>query len=55
MNLNVNSNVKIVHIITRFMIEYKRDKIFFKKIYTKHYISNGIMLMKKYLLYSLVH
>ena len=47
-------NIRIIHlIITRFLIEFCHNKIFPKKLYTKDYISNGIRVMKKYLLPSL--
>lgn len=50
------SNIKIIHIIiTRFVLEFTRDKIFNPKIHSKDYITHQIFLMKKYLLNSLEH
>lgn len=49
-----NSNQRIIHLIfTRFLIEFYNQNGYPKKIYTKDYISNGIRVMKKYLIPSL--
>jgi len=48
------AKVRIIHlIITRFLIEFYHRNEFPKKLYSDDYISNGIRVMKKYLVPSL--
>ena len=49
-----NSNIKIIHlIITRFLVLFYRKYGFPQKMYKDDYISNGIRVMKKYIIPSL--